>query len=381
MNLNEIIARLAEIEAEAETRTGDELAALEEEQRNLIEQRNALQADAQRRAAMRNAAGALGLIIEQAPEPDQNRRTLEEVRSSHEYAVAYADYIRTENPAQVRALLSDLVNGGTVPTPTMVQEAIETAWRNAQLVSRIRKTYVPGTLKVPFELSATAAVAHTEGAAAPDPETLTLGTVSIVPVMLKKWIQISDEVVALKGEAFLAYINAEIAQRIAELADATLVAKIQATPATATSTAVSAPALTIEEITCDTIFQALALLADGAKNPVAIMNRQTYFGKFMALKDLQNRPIYNVVSENGKPTYYINGVEVIFSAALTADTEIIVGDLDGALANFPEGEGIVFKYDDKSLMEADLVKILGREYVGIGIVKPDYFVNITVDSE
>ena len=41
---------------------------------------------------------------------------------------------------------------------------------------------------------------------------------------------------------------------------------------------------------------------------------------------------------------------------------MIVGDLSGIQVNYPEGDGIVIKYDDISLAEADLVKIVGRQY-------------------
>ena len=59
--------------------------------------------------------------------------------------------------------------------------------------------------------------------------------------------------------------------------------------------------------------------------------------------------------------------------------EAIVGDLgNGALANFPGGEDIEFKFDELSLAEKDLVKIVGREYVGLGLVGPDQFVRLTL---
>ncbi len=66
-----------------------------------------------------------------------------------------------------------------------------------------------------------------------------------------------------------------------------------------------------------------------------------------------------------------------YAAASTGDTYLIVGDLDqGALANFPNGEGIEFKFDDKTLMAQDLVKILGREYVALGVVAPQAFCKV-----
>ena len=56
---------------------------------------------------------------------------------------------------------------------------------------------------------------------------------------------------------------------------------------------------------------------------------------------------------------------------------MIVGDFgQGALANFPNGEGVDFKFDDMTKMEYDLVRILGREYCAIEPVACDAFVQV-----
>lgn len=102
------------------------------------------------------------------------------------------------------------------------------------------------------------------------------------------------------------------------------------------------------------------------------MSKKVYFNTFMALKDLSDRPIYNVVSENGRPSYYINGVEVIFDNTLS-DDEIIVGDLNGIIMNLPDGRGVSFVTDPYSLAEADKVKIVGKMYAGIEVVRDGYF--------
>ena len=278
--------------------------------------------------------------------------------------------------------MTDLVSGGSVPIPTVIDDYINTAWENARLLSRVRRTSIKGTAKYPFEFSATGAFAHTEGTevAANTEETLVLGTVSIEPQMLKKWITVTDEVIALKGQAFLDYVWDEIEERIFELADATLINAIKNAPAVATKSAAGVRALTPSAIDASTIFNALAELKNAATNPVAIMNKQTYFNQFMALKDLQERPIYDIVSANGRPSYYITGVEVIFDNTLAAGTnaEIIVGDLRGAIANFPDGEEVKFVNDPYSLAEQDKVKIVGKMYVGIGVVRDGYFCKITV---
>ena len=45
--------------------------------------------------------------------------------------------------------------------------------------------------------------------------------------------------------------------------------------------------------------------------------------------------------------------------------------------NFPEGDDVVIKWDDLSLAEADLVKVVGREYVAHAVTGPGRLVNVT----
>jgi hypothetical protein len=55
----------------------------------------------------------------------------------------------------------------------------------------------------------------------------------------------------------------------------------------------------------------------------------------------------------------------------------IVGDLKAIQANYPEGEGIVIKWDDMSEAEDDVVKVVGRQYVGYGVTAPGRLVKLT----
>lgn len=50
---------------------------------------------------------------------------------------------------------------------------------------------------------------------------------------------------------------------------------------------------------------------------------------------------------------------------------MIVGDLSGVQANLPNGDDITLKFDDLTLAEADLIKIVGRLFVGVAVVAPD----------
>ena len=373
-SMEQIEKREAEIKAEIDNADASKLEELENEHKALEERKAVLVEETEkRRADMKAVIEGAGTVVTKPAEKET--RSLESVKASQEYVDAFAEYLKTGSDAECRSLLTDLVDGGSVPTPTVIDDFINTAWERANLVSRVRRTNIKGTAKYPFEYSATGASVHKEGAAAPDEETLVLGTVSVEPEMLKKWITISDEVLALKGQAFLDYVYDEIEERILEAADAAIVAAIKAAPAAATKTAAGVRVLS-QSFDAFTIFAAQAELVAAARNPVAIMNRKTYFNTFMSLADTAGRPIYNVVSENGRPTYYINGVEVIFDNTLDED-ELIVGDLNGIIMNLPDGQEVSFVTDPYSLAEKDLVKIVGKMYAGFGVVRDGYFCYVT----
>lgn len=373
-SMEQIEKREAEIKTEIDNADASKLEELENEHKALEERKAVLIEETEkRRADMKAVIEGAGTVVTKPVEKET--RSLESVKASQEYVDAFAEYLKTGSDAECRSLLTDLVDGGSVPTPTVIDDFINTAWERANLVSRVRRTNIKGTAKYPFEYSATGASVHKEGAAAPDEETLVLGTVSVEPEMLKKWITISDEVLALKGQAFLDYVYDEIEERILEAADAAIVAAIKAAPEAATKTAAGVRVLS-QSFDAFTIFAAQAELVAAARNPVAIMNRKTYFNTFMSLADTAGRPIYNVVSENGRPTYYINGVEVIFDNTLDED-ELIVGDLNGIIMNLPDGQEVSFVTDPYSLAEKDLVKIVGKMYAGFAVVRDGYFCYVT----
>lgn len=372
----QIETRAAEIKAEIDAADAEKLAALNQELTALEERRKELDIE-ERKDNMKAVIEGAGQVITKAEEKEV--RTLASVRSSDEYVEAFANYIKTGKDKECRALLTDLVDDGTVPVPTVIDEFINTAWERANLVSRVRRTSIKGVAVYPFEYSATPAEVHVEGTQHPEEETLVLGKVSVESTTLKKWITLSDTVIDLKGQAFLDYIYDEIEFRILELADAQVVAAIKAAPASATTSAAGVRELTVSNYDAFTIFGALAKLAAGATNPVAIMSKNVYFNYFMSLADLSGRPIYNVVSDNGRPTYFINGVEVIFDNSL-ADDEIIVGDLSGVVMNLPNNREVTFVTDPYSLAEDDLVKIVGKMYAGFGVVRDGYFCKVTAED-
>ena len=346
MTLEQIEERKAEIDQLLET-DGADLDALTTE----IEQLKTRKAEliAERKAILEEVSQIPDdetTIIERGEKPME--KTLVEVLKSAEYEEAYARYIKTEDATEVRSLLSEMVDSGTVPVPTYLSERIMTAWDNSEL---FKNKHVEGDMD------------HL-----PSEEELTIGVVEIKPVSLKKWISISDEVMDMTGRAFLDYIYDEIEYRIVKLAEEEAI-KIIKSLSTASASAVSVKNYSGEPA-ANLCIMAEALLTDEARNPVFIANKQT-IAQFKSLMTadgyLINNPFNNmpVIAQNSLPSYETASAGAVYA---------IIGDLSAFRANFPNGTEVKFKFDDLSLAEKDLVKIVGRMYVGMNVVACDRFV-------
>lgn len=372
MTIEQLEERKAAIATELDAE-GADLDALEMEVKSINEEMEGRKAAEAKKAEIRaSVAAGAGDVTKKMETVERIKPTMEEIRNSKEYIDAYAEYVKTNDPTECRALLTENASG-TVAVPELVYDIVKTAWEREGIMARVRKSYLKGNLKVGFEISADGATVHTEGGAAVSEENLTLGIVTLVPKSIKKWISVSDEALDLRGEAFLRYIYDELTYRIAKKAADELVAGIIACGTVSTTTCPSVPVLKETTAGVGTIAKAMAKLSDEAANPVIIMNKATW-GTFKAL---QAAASYGYDVFEGLPVLYNNTIDAYDSASSNA-TYAIVGDLDqGALANFPAGEGIEIKFDDVTLMTSDLVRVLGREFVGLGVVAPNAFVKIT----
>jgi len=377
---DELNAIMAELDEPVEEPGDEERAStedLETRSASLMEERQNIVAEIEKaELALEEEKRAMEDVIAKTEtieieKREETKMTDMEIRNSEAYVNAYAEYLKTGNDAECRSLLTE--NGsGTVPIPELVYDITKTAWEREGITARVRKAYIKGNLKVGFELSAGDATVHTEGGGAVSEESLVLGTVELVPKSIKKWISISDEAMDLRGEAFIQYIYDELTYKIAKKAADELIAKIQACGTVSTTTQCGVPKLTASSVGVGTIAAAMALLSDEAADPVVIMNKATW-GTFKAAQYANG---FDADPFEGLPVVFNNTITAA-SAATTGVTYAIVGDLDqGALMNFPNGEGIEFKVDELSQAEYDLVRIIGREFVGIDVVAPNAFVKI-----
>lgn len=372
MTIDELEARKAQIADEVETE-GADLDALTEEVRSIKEELESRKAAEEKRAEIRSAvAQGAGVVIETPVEEVKETITMDEIRNSKEYIDAYAEYIKTGDDRECRSLLTTNATGGDLPVPDLVDQIVNTAWETDRIMQRVKKTYLRGNLKTTFELSATEAEVHSEGTSAPSEEELALGIVTMIPKNIKKWITISDEAVAMGGEAFLRYIYDELTYQIVKKMASLAVADVTSASTSSSSSAIGVPKLTAAPSV--TVFQkAVTNLTDAAdvQNLVVLLNPAT------------DAAVIDAVAAGNFSIDPYAGLTKIYTSALpayaTADDNAvyaIVGDLSAIQFNFPEGDDVVIKWDDMSLAESDLVKVVGREYAAHAVTGQGKLCNI-----
>lgn len=374
MTIEQLEERRSAIVAELDNPEAD-LDALESEARAIKEELEKRKDAEAKKAEIRDAvASGIGEVVQTFSKEEKVMPTIDEIRSSAEYAEAYKNYIIKGDDSECRALLSTNAQNGVVPVPVIVEETVKTAWEKNEFLSRVNKTAIRGNLKSFFELSADGAYEHAEGTTAPTEEALTLGIVTLIPKNIKKWITISDEAVAMGGEAFLRYIYDEITYQIMKKLVAVCVADVTGANTTNGSTAIGVPKVN-EDPGVTTIPTAAANLSEDAENLCVVMNRLTEveFIKQYAAGNFAVDPFA------GLAKVYTSALPA-FSTASANAVYAIVGDLSALQVNYPEGEGVVIKYDDVSQAEKDMVKVVGRQYAAHGITKPGRLVNLTKEA-
>ncbi len=322
----------------------NEVAQLEQRKAQIIEEAE------QRKAELAEVLTESKTVETIKEEEVRKKMDIKELRNTKEYIDAYAEYIKG-NDAEIRKLLSENATNGTVALPTVVEDRIWTDWDKSPILSRVRKVFIKGNYKVGYEASATGAVKHTEGdETAPAEEVLTLAYIEFISEYYKKWIKVSDTVMSLKGQAFIDYLFDEFGHQMAIALENAIVAELEASALTAKVT---------HALDGDAVLFGLGAISDEATNPVAIMSKATY----VAIKSLRTTAGYRLEDP-------FEGLEVLFNNTATG---VLVGDLDGVVANFPNGMDFEYIVDNYSLAEHDLVKIVGKIMASMHLVRPNGF--------
>ena len=373
--VDEIITRAKAIEEEM-TQDGADIEALTKEADELIARKKEIIAE---RAAAEQAilAGAGETISEH-----QENTQMEEIkitRDSQEYVEAYGEYKRTGDDTIVRSLLkSENAENGTVAVPTVVEEAIEKAWKEDQILSKVKQSSYKGNLEVNFFIDGDAAIVHAEGAADPiADEDLDLGIRTLVPIAIKKNLPVTRQALKLRGAAFLDFLKDEVYDAIVYKAGGELLNDIKSAPTTSTASMPGVPKVTTgsgatDPLSLSLLVEAQGVLSARAKNKVWIMNPQTKaYCKALAIANNYAIDPFDgipVIEDDRLPAY---------TSAQAGDTYIILGDLSyGARANFPDGKDVEILVDKMTNKKKNVVDIFGEMFLSIGVVQQNAFVKI-----
>ena len=369
LTMEQVEARMGEIRAIVDDKSSEaDFEALDKEV-DALEARKAFLADEQRKADLKAVIEGDGDETNiSIPTEERTMKTNEEFRNSKEYIDAFAEMLKTGDQSEVRALLSKNAEEGVqISVPTFVEEKIRTAWEKSDLFSRISKSEVKGNLAIDFEISGTDAVVHEEGDDAPDEEELTLGTVTIVPKNIKKWISVSDEVMDLRGQAFLDYVYDELAYKIVKKAEHVVVAKIIAGIGASTSTKAGQAAV-YADIGRAGVVDAISNISDEAEDLCIIMNRRTW-GQYEATRTLNTLDPFADL-----PVVYDSSLKA-YDTAEDGDVYAIVGDPGfGFRANLPNGFNVKTVVNEDG--PADKVKITGKLFAGLEAIAVNAFCGI-----
>lgn len=305
-----------------------------------------------------------------------------DIYDTPEYRQAWVDAIRTGDETKVRAMTTGTTN---VPVPTIWQSYVETAWYNYGKFSRlVNKTYIQGYLAIPFESAADGAVVHDENGEMPAEETITLGLIELKPAMIKKWISMTDELMAMTADDFMRYLADELVYRVVLKLDNGIINGALDTNGKGV-VGIVGNANTLVAANGALSFNVInAGIADLVTfdNLTVAMNPKTFFNNFMGLVDLQQRPIYQIATDNaGKPQYYVNGIRVEFTQALPAydaatagQAWAVAGDFRGYRLNLPEGEMVRTLFDPYTMAREDKAIMVGRLYAAGNVARLKHFV-------
>lgn len=369
MTMEQVEARAAEIR-EALTAEDADLEALNAEADQLAERRAAIIAE--QRDAMNAVAAGAGKLIEEREEKDT--MTIKEVRESKEYLNAYANYMKTNDDTECRMLISEnagLVEGSRVPVPVFVENIVAESLKASKIIDRASVIEAKGNVKVPVEISAPMAAVHPEGTAAITEEALELAMVEITPMTAKKLVRFTDEVLDnMNGEAFLRYLYDEVARGVRKFVETTGINCIMS--GTGQEAEVITGVIPEGAPAIGDIVALRALIQSDAEDLVVITDPATY----AAYKQLAMSAQYAVDPFDGLEVIITNNMPIVGGSSY-----IIVGDLKGLMYNFPIGREVEMKYDDKTEMSADVVRLLGRLPFGVGLVGNHYFAAKTITNE
>ena len=353
MRIKEIEARLAaikqEIEERGDTMKAEEIDALEEETKDLTEERAGLIAAAEKRnGILDNIAKGGGVSVRSFGKKEEDNADPDDPFGTPEYRSAWLKNLRRLplTDAEKRAYANASGTGAEVVPTQTANEIISKVKKLAPMLNEVTLLHVKGAVKFVVEGTNNDAAIHTENAAI-TPAADTLTTVTLSGYEIVKLVQISDTVMTMSIAAFESWIVDMLAEAIARKVEDFFINgtgtsqpkgidKANTWGAT-NSVSVGASA----SLTAANVQTLIGLLNAGYdRNAKFVMSKRTLFTDFMPLQDTSKNHIVTVQGNS----YFVYGYPVLLSDYVK-EHEAFLGDFKKVCANLAESINVKNAYD------------------------------------
>ena len=324
MRIEEILARLAAINNELETATGEALTALESEARSLTEELNGLRGEAQRRQQLRASVAAglgNGTVIERQGEgAGTPTYTLE----SEEYRSAFLKHLRGEDlTATEQRAFTFLTTNTSAPLPTVMQNRIIDLIGEAHpIVADVETLRSGSAISIPVAKTITADAGKTaEGEDANDLQ-ITFENVDLSGDDYTADVEMSYKMAHMAIPAFENFLIGKIAERLGAKLAAGIVAKIKEKMNAANKVQTGINYANI----CAGFGE---LKRVGAV--VVYGTRKAIYNKLVGMVDSNKQPIFQKAITEGAAGHLLGAIIKIEDAI--GDNELLIGDPKKYLQN------------------------------------------------
>lgn len=323
--LEQIQARLAEINAALDAATGEALTALETEAQNLIAERTRIEQEIQARQQLRSSIAA-GLVSGQVIEGQGAGGTPEQTftLASEEYRSAFLHHLRGEDMTEIeRRAFTFLTTNTTAPLPEVMQNRIIDLIGEAHpIVADVYTMRSNTAITIPVAKNIAADAGKTGEAAASNELEITFDNVNLSGEDYTANVKLSYKMRNMAIPAFEDYIVSQIAARLGSKIAAEIVANIKSGMAADNKIATG-----VNYANICAGFGELKRVG----TVIVYGTRKGVYNKLVGMVDSNKRPIFQQAITAGAAGALL-GCTIKFEDAL-GDTELLVGDPQKYLQN------------------------------------------------
>lgn len=326
MRIDEINTRLAAIQNELDTASGDQLTILEQEVTDLLAERQQIQNEVQTRQQMRTkvAAGLVGTIIENHNEEENKMENRTFTLASEEYRSAFLKNLRGEEMDEVeKRAFTFLTTNTHAPLPTQMQNTIiDLIGEEHPIVADVYTLNSGVAISIPVAKSLAADAGKTaEGEDHNDLE-VTMTNIDLSGEDYTADVELTYKMAAMAVDAFEDYLVRLISGRLGAKLAAGIVADIKEN--------INAANKIETGVNYTNICAGFGELKR-VGTVVVYGTRKGVYNKLVGMVDQQKRPIFmNAITE--KAAGAILGAIIKFEDAV-GDNELLIGDPNKYLQN------------------------------------------------